>query len=194
MPRDGEIHRLLDRSHIVVILVRGVIAQNVHVEPGAFLDHRQTNSPGTDDGNRLAGNFVAEKRQEWMPIVPLVFPRQMLRGPQLSRQRAQHEECKLRRRFGEHICRIGKRNFVAIGVGAVDVVKADRNCATTFSVPLPASNTSASMESRSVVINPSIPDFTFSTINSSAEIPDSHILRRRNRVCGAIQSTRQYRT
>src|SRR5271170_6332889 len=38
------------------------------------------------------------------------------------------------------------------------------NCATTFSVFLPASKTSASMGSRSVVIKPSMPDFTLSTI------------------------------
>ena len=38
-------------------------------------------------------------------------------------------------------------------------------CATTFNVPFPASNTSASIGSRSVVINPSIPLFTFSMIN-----------------------------
>src|SRR5580704_1697039 len=37
-------------------------------------------------------------------------------------------------------------------------------CATTFSVPLPASKTSASIGSRKVVISPSIPDFTFSTM------------------------------
>ena len=38
-------------------------------------------------------------------------------------------------------------------------------CATTFSVPFPASNTSASIGSRSVVIKPSMPLFTFSMIN-----------------------------
>jgi len=38
-------------------------------------------------------------------------------------------------------------------------------CATTLSEPFPASKTSASIESRSVVIKPSIPLFTFSMIN-----------------------------
>ena len=36
--------------------------------------------------------------------------------------------------------------------------------ATTFNVPFPASKTSASIGSRSVVINPSMPPFTFSMI------------------------------
>ena len=38
-------------------------------------------------------------------------------------------------------------------------------CATTFSVPFPPSKTSESIGSRSVVIKPSIPLFTLSTIN-----------------------------
>jgi hypothetical protein len=38
-------------------------------------------------------------------------------------------------------------------------------CATTLSVSLPASNTSASIGSRSVVIKPSMPLFTFSTMS-----------------------------
>ena len=38
-------------------------------------------------------------------------------------------------------------------------------CATTFSIPFPASNTSASIGSRRVVIKASMPLFTFSIIN-----------------------------
>ena len=115
-----------------MILVRGVIAQHVQVEPGALFDHRQANAPGANDRNRLARDFVAEEGKIRMPIAPLVLAREMLGGPHLTSQRAQHEKCEFGSRFGEHVGGMGERNFVTIRVGAVDVVEAHRNLRDDF--------------------------------------------------------------
>ena len=37
--RVPQIHRLLDRGDVFVVLIRRIVTKNVHVEPGAFLDH-----------------------------------------------------------------------------------------------------------------------------------------------------------
>ena len=79
---------LLDCLYVFVVLIGGVVAQDVHVEPGALLDHGQADPAGADDGNRLSGNFIAEKGKVRMPIAPLVFPRQVFRGPQSFRASA----------------------------------------------------------------------------------------------------------
>ena len=50
----SEIHQGLNSSNVFVVLVRRVVAQDVHVHSGALLDHRQADSPGADDCNRLA--------------------------------------------------------------------------------------------------------------------------------------------
>src|SRR5439155_18320623 len=96
------------------------------IEPGALLDHRQTNAARTDDRNRLASNFVAKRRQVRMPEAPLVFASQVLGGPQLSRNRSQHEEGELRGRFGEDVGRVGEGDLVTVRFFTVDVVKTNR--------------------------------------------------------------------
>ena len=68
----AQIHHFLNRLYILMILISRVIAQNVHIEPGAFLDHGQANAAGADDRDSLAGYFVAKKRQIRMPVAPLV--------------------------------------------------------------------------------------------------------------------------
>ena len=110
-----------------MILIGRVVAQDVHVEAGALLDQRQPDAPGANHGDGLARNLVAEKRQVGMPETPLLFAGEVLGGPHFARQRTQHEEGKLGRGFGQHVGRVRERNLVAIGVGAVDVVKADRD-------------------------------------------------------------------
>ena len=49
----------------------------------------------------------------------------MFGGPEFAGERAHQEEGKLRRRFGQDVGGIRERNFVLIGVGAIDVVKSD---------------------------------------------------------------------
>ena len=77
--------------------------------------------------DRLAGNFVAKERQIRMPRAPLVVAHEVLGGPEPARQAAQDEEGELGGGFRQHIGRMGEWNFVTIGVGAIDVVEADRN-------------------------------------------------------------------
>ena len=110
-----------------MVLISGVIAQNIHIEPGALLDHGQPDAPSSDDRNRFPRHFVAQKRQVGMPVVPFVFTQKMLCRPHLPGQRAQHEEGKLCRSFSEHVGGMDERNLIAVGVGAIDVVKADSN-------------------------------------------------------------------
>src|ERR1700674_4717609 len=58
-----------------------------------------------------------------MPISPAIFARKMLGGPEFAGERAHQEEGKLRRRFGQNVGGIRERDFVLLGIGAVDVVK-----------------------------------------------------------------------
>ena len=118
-----------------MILIRRVVAQNIHIEPGTFLDHGQADPPGADDGHSLARHFVSEKRQIRMPVAPLVFPRQVFRRPHFSSQRAHHEKRKFRGGFGKHVRGVGERNLVAIGIGAVDVVEAHGDLRHNFQRP-----------------------------------------------------------
>src|SRR6516165_9820615 len=64
--RVPKVHDRLYRFDVFVILICGVIAQNVHIKPGAFLNHGQADSPRTDDGDRFASDLVAKKRKVWM--------------------------------------------------------------------------------------------------------------------------------
>ena len=60
----------------------------------------------------------------------------MFRCPHLPGQRTQHEKGKLCRSFGKHVGGMGERNLIAIGVGAIDVVKAHGNLRHHFEVSL----------------------------------------------------------
>ena len=68
--------------HVFVILVGGVVAQDVHVEASAFLDHGEANASGADDGDGLAGNLIAEEWQIGMPESPFVFSGEVLGAPE----------------------------------------------------------------------------------------------------------------
>ena len=72
-----------------------------------------------------------------MPESPLVVPGQVLRRPHSPCQRPQHEERKLRRRFGENVGRMGERDLVAVGIGAIDVVEAHRDLGHNLQRSLP---------------------------------------------------------
>ena len=122
-----QIMYFLDGFYERVVLVRGVVAQHVHVESDALFDERQPNAPGANHSHGLPRDLVAEKRQVWIPESPLVVPGQVLRRPHSPCQRPQHEERKLRRRFGENVSRMGKWDLVAVGIRPVDVVKPHRN-------------------------------------------------------------------
>ena len=162
--RVAQVHRFLNRLHVFVILVGRVVAQHVHVEAGALLDHGQADASGADDRDGFAGDFVSEKRQIRMPVSPLVFASQMLGAPHFAGQGAHHEKCEFGRGFGEDVGGVGEGNLVSVGVGAVDVVETDGDLGDDLQSVLARLETSASIGSRSVVIRPSMPDFTFSMI------------------------------
>src|SRR5215468_3273399 len=71
--RMTQVHQLLNRFDIFVILIRRVVAKNVHVETRTLFNHRQTYAPRADDGDGFARDLVAEKRQERMPRWPLLL-------------------------------------------------------------------------------------------------------------------------
>ena len=96
----AQVHGLLYGLDVVVILIGRVVAEHVHVEAGAFLDHRQADAPGADDGDGLACNFVAEKGQIRVPVSPLIVAGEVLGGPHLAGQHAEHEEGELGCGFG----------------------------------------------------------------------------------------------
>src|SRR5262249_40871933 len=64
---------------------------------------------------------------ERLPRPSLFPPLQFATAPPQPRHRRQHEESKLRRGVSQNISGIGKWNSVAIGVRAIDVVKANGN-------------------------------------------------------------------
>ncbi len=115
-----------------MVLVGRIETQNVHVESGALLDQGKTDAPGANDGYGFSGDFVAQKRQVRMPVTPAILTGQMFGGPELPGQRPHQEESKLGGRFREHVGGMGERNSVAVGVGAIDVVKSDRNLCHHF--------------------------------------------------------------
>ncbi len=114
-----------------------IVAKDVHVEPGAFLDHRQADTSGADDGDRFASDLVTEERQERMPRRPLLFAHQAFAPPHLAREHAHHEKCELGGRFGKHVGGIRERDFVFVRVGAIDVVEADSDLRHDLERPLP---------------------------------------------------------
>ena len=135
--RVPQVHQFLNGFHVVVVLIRGIVAEHVHVKAGALLDHGEADAPGADDGNGLAGDFIAEEGKIRMPEAPLVFAGQMLGGPHPAGEVAHHEKSKLCRRFSQHICRVSEWDFVTIGVSAIDVVESDRDLGHHFKSPLP---------------------------------------------------------
>src|SRR5208283_1509183 len=115
-------HLLLYVSDKFFVRPQSFVAQDVHVEADALLDHRLPNSTGTENADGFAGHLVAKKWQVGMPISPLVFAHQMLGAPEFASQVSEREESELGRGFGEDVGRVGEGNFVAVGVGTIDVV------------------------------------------------------------------------
>ena len=72
-----------------------------------------------------------------MPRRPPLFAHESLALPHFSREHAHHEERKLSRRFGEHIGRVRKRDFVLVRVGAIDVIESDSDLRHNLQCPLP---------------------------------------------------------
>src|SRR6266851_2543456 len=130
--RLAQVHRLLNCFYIFMVLIRRVVAENIHVEPSTLLDHRQTDAPCADDCDRLASYFVSQKRQIRMPEAPLVFAGQVFGWPQLARYRSQHEEGEFCCRLGENVGGISERNLVTVRIRAIDVVKTDSKLRDNF--------------------------------------------------------------
>ena len=72
-----------------------------------------------------------------MPRRPPLFAHESLALPHFSREHAHHEERKLSRRFGEHIGRVRKRDFVLVRVGAIDIIESDSDLRDNLQCPLP---------------------------------------------------------
>src|SRR5580704_14286336 len=90
--RVSQVHVLLDGVYVIVVLIGRVVAQHVHVEAGALLDHSQPNASRADDGDGFARDFVSQKWKVGMRISPLIVAREMLGRPHLARQPSEHEE------------------------------------------------------------------------------------------------------
>ena len=123
--RIAQVYRLLNGFYVFVILVCRVIAQDVHVKTGTFLDHRKTNAAGADNRDGFASYFVAEEGEIWMPESPFILASQMLGTPQFASQRPEHEERKLCGGFGQNVSSIRERDLAAVGVGSINVVESD---------------------------------------------------------------------
>src|SRR6266700_5251736 len=54
-----KVHSFLNCIYILVVLISGVVAENIHVESGTLFDHRQPDAARADDRDGLAGHFVA---------------------------------------------------------------------------------------------------------------------------------------
>ena len=69
----AQIHHALYTCDVLMILVSRVVAQDVHIHSCALLDHRQSDSPGANDGHSFARNFVSQKGKKRMPGSPAIF-------------------------------------------------------------------------------------------------------------------------
>src|SRR5260370_5930255 len=128
----AQIHELLDGRDKLLILIDRVVTQDVHVESGVLADHRFADSAGADDGTGLPRNLITQKGQEWVPESPPIFAHQLFAVPKTPRERAHHEEGELGGGVGEDVGGVGERNLVAIGIGAIDVVKAHGELSDDF--------------------------------------------------------------
>src|SRR5437773_7045563 len=81
-----QIHTLLNCVYILVVLIGRVVAENIHVETGAFLDHGESNPTRADNRDSLARDFIAKEWQIGVPESPLVVTCEVLGWPQLSRE------------------------------------------------------------------------------------------------------------
>src|SRR5260370_792792 len=124
--RMAQVHRLLNRVYIFMVLISRVVTENIHVKPSTLFDHRQANAARADDRDRLASCFVPQKRQIGMPEAPPVFACEVLGRPQLSGDSSQHEEGELRGRLGKNVSGVGERGLVTVRIRAIDIVKTYR--------------------------------------------------------------------
>src|SRR5437868_11137346 len=76
-----EIHQLLDRRDELVILINRVVTRDIHIEPGAFLDDRQTDAASADNCDGFARDLIAKEWQKRMPRRPFLFAHQALALP-----------------------------------------------------------------------------------------------------------------
>src|SRR5262249_2265161 len=123
--RVAQIHQFLNGFEVVVILIRRIVAEDVHVEAGALLDHGQPDASGADDRYCLAGDFVAEKWEIRMPEAPRVLACEMLGSPHPAREVTHYEKSELGGGFSKNLSRIGKWNVVTVSVSTIDVVEPD---------------------------------------------------------------------
>src|SRR5437763_1773654 len=84
----AEVHRLLYSVHVFMILVRRIVAKNIHIESRALLDHSEPNAACSDDRDGFAGDFIAQEGQIRMPEAPFVGAGEMLGWPKPSGERA----------------------------------------------------------------------------------------------------------
>ena len=105
-------------------LIDGIVAEEIDVEGHRLLHERLADPPRADDGYGLARDLIAQERQIGVPRSPAVLAHQALARVELARHAPEDQQAKLRRGFGENVGGVGEGNLVAVGVGAVDVVKA----------------------------------------------------------------------
>ena len=72
-----------------------------------------------------------------MPRRPLLFAHQTLTLPHFACEHAHHEKRKLSSRFSQHVGGVCERDFVFVGVGAIDVVEPHGDLRHDLERPLP---------------------------------------------------------
>ena len=119
---------------------------------------------------------VTSSPREWqigMPVSPLVIASEVLGRPHLAREHAEHEEGELGSGLGEDVGRVGERNFIAVGIGAVDVVESNGVLGHDFQ------RTFAGLEHIGIY---GIPQRSDEAVDAGFDLFDNHALRRNFRL------------
>src|SRR5579859_6539857 len=115
-----------------MVLISGVVAQDIHIKARTFPDHGLANAAGADHRDRLAADLIAQKRQKWMPRPPPALAHQLLTIPKTAGHSPHHEEGELRSGLGQHVGGVGNGYLVAVGIHPADVVEAHGNLRHNF--------------------------------------------------------------
>ena len=77
----SKIHQLLDFFDEIVGLIDRIVTEHIYRKSAGLAHQRLANASGTDDGENLAGDLVAQKWQKWMPCAPAIFADFMFARP-----------------------------------------------------------------------------------------------------------------
>src|SRR5207248_11184571 len=122
-----EVHQRLDGRDVLSVLIRGVVAQDIHIHAGALFDQGKPDSSCADDSYGLACHFIAQKGKKWVPSSPALLADQFLARPEFARHCSHDKEGELGRCLNKEVGSVCKPNPITVGIRAVDVVEAHSN-------------------------------------------------------------------